>query len=90
MISKGKKKNTIRFAVKPETSVKKVMVAGTFNDWQPVAMRKQKDGMYVRNIELPTGKHEYKFITDGQWAHDTDNENYVYNEHGSLNSVAQV
>lgn len=90
MFSKGKKKGTIRFAVKPETSVKKVMLAGTFTNWEPVTMRKQKDGSYVRNLELPAGQHEYKFITDGQWRHDTDNNDTVYNEHGSLNSIAKV
>lgn len=90
MISQGKKKGTIRFAVKPETSVKQVMVAGTFNNWQPETMRKQKNGYYVKNIDLPEGKHEYKFVTDGQWINDPDNPEAVYNEHGSLNSVANV
>lgn len=90
MISQGKKKGTIRFAVKPETSVKKVMIAGTFNNWQPETMRKQKNGEFVKNIELAEGSHQYKFITDGQWINDPDNNDCVYNEHGSLNSVATV
>ena len=87
MISLGRKKGTMRFAIKPVNTTQKVQVAGTFSDWQPVAMRKQRDGMYVRNLEIEEGRHEYKFITDGNWQHDPDNDQLAYNEHGSLNSV---
>ena len=66
MIRLGRKKGTMRFALKAKNNVKKVQVAGTFSGWEPVALRKQRSGMFVRNLELPQGKHEYKFISDGK------------------------
>ena len=90
MISLGRKKGTMRFALKAEGDIKKVQVAGTFSGWEPVALRKQRSGMFVRNLELPLGKHEYKFISDGRWHHDPDNEDSTCNEHGSLNSLLKI
>ena len=90
MISLGRKKGTMRFALKAQENIKKVYVAGTFSGWEPVALRKQRNGFYVRNLELPQGKHEYKFISDDTWHHDPDNTELARNEHGSLNSVLEI
>ena len=67
-----------------------VTLAGTFNDWNPVnlPMTKTDSGWQV-NIELPDGKHFYKFVVDGEWIfdpHNTQTEDYG----GVLNSVLVV
>jgi len=84
------KTGNLRFACSPEGSVKKVYLAGSFTNWEPVRMSKQKSGQYVRIMKLPTGTHEYKFIVDGVWRHDSDHDNYTQNSLGTLNSVAIV
>jgi len=90
MISKGKKKGSVRFALKPSQGGKKVQLAGEFNDWKPSTMRKQKDGSFVAILQLPPGTYEYKFIVDGRWVVDPDNGARALSTVGTINSVAQV
>lgn len=90
MFSKGQKKGTIKFAIRPSDGVKTVMLAGNFNDWTPAAMKKQKDGSFAVTVALAGGSHEYKFIVDGQWIVDPDNNNWAMNPYGTLNSVAVI
>lgn len=84
------KTGNLRFAYTPEESVKKVCLAGSFNNWKPVTMTKQKSGQYVRIMKLAAGAYEYKFIVDGVWTHDTDHDNCTANSLGSHNSVVIV
>lgn len=46
-----------------------VYVAGDFNTWDPTttALKQNKDGRWVTHLDLPPGRHEYKFVIDGQW-----------------------
>lgn len=85
-----KKNGSVRFAYNPRQAVDTVCVAGSFNNWQPVAMRKQKSGEYVRNMDLPVGTHEYKFVIDGDWQHDADNDAISHNIMGTVNSLVSV
>ncbi|MBL7134757.1 MAG: isoamylase early set domain-containing protein [Phycisphaerae bacterium] len=90
MISKGRKKGTIRFAVSPGPDVRKVTLAGDFTEWQPKPMRKQKDGTFVAHLSVAAGSYEYKYIIDGQWAVDPDSEAWAANPYGTVNSVATI
>lgn len=90
MYANGKKKGSISFTTTPRGSVKRVALAGDFSGWEPVAMRKQKDSSYSVTVDLTAGRHEYKFILDGQWVHDADVPAVVHNRFGSLNSIAMV
>ena len=90
MFSKGRKKDTLRFSVKPRTNVTKVHLAGDFNGWKPTAMRKQKDGSFVSIVSAKAGAYEYKFVFDGDWVSDPDNHMRAMNAYGTANSVAIV
>ena len=90
MVTNGRKKGTMRFAVRPEKPTSRVMLAGDFNDWKPVAMRKQKDGAFVVVVALSSGSHEYKFIFDEKWRTDPDHNSWALNPYGTLNSVAMM
>lgn len=90
MFVAGKKSGTIRFCYKSSTSANEVFVAGTFSQWKPLAMRKQKDGSFALTIAVPDGTCEYKFVVDGNWTTDPDNSCYVLNACGTANSVAQA
>lgn len=89
MIAKGSKKGQIKFSVKPANSAKEVALAADFTEWKPTAMKKQKDGSFALTVAVPTGTHEYKYIIDGQWVVDPDNNRWALNPYGTLNSVAQ-
>ena len=67
-----------------------VTLAGTFNGWNPVnlPMTKTHSGWQV-NIELPEGKHFYKFVVDGEWIFDPVNKE-TGEFGGVLNSVLIV
>ncbi|RJX34275.1 MAG: glycoside hydrolase family 13 [Desulfurivibrio sp.] len=71
---------------------KEVFVAGDFNDWNPSehAMRKFKDGKYIKKLKLKPGRYEYQFIVDGQWWTDPANPNRQSNSYGSENSVIEI
>lgn len=67
-----------------------VAVAGTFNDWGVgYTMKKTADGWIYKSY-LPPGKHLYKFIVDGKWIIDPDNELWEQNEFRNGNSVLWI
>lgn len=82
-----------------EPASESVQLAGSFNEWDPEAtpMKRQKDGTWSVALELPIGRHEYKFIVDGMWccqstpqAGSESGEVMVRNPFGSVNHVTDV
>ena len=71
---------------------KNVSLVGTFNNWnlKKHKMEKNKDGLWTKTLFIPLGKYEYKFFVSGEWWHDPENENVVYNEYGTLNSIITI
>jgi 1,4-alpha-glucan branching enzyme len=70
-----------------------VRLAGSFNGWDPEARRltrKNGNGTYATTLLLPRGRHEYKFLVNGEWQCDPACPNWVPNEHGTLNSVVEI
>ena len=74
--------------VQPDGDAGAVCIAGDFNGWKPEAMRRQKDGSFVRIVPLDRGSYEYKFLMDGDWTPDPDHRDWALNPHGTVNSVA--
>jgi len=50
---------------------RRAFIAGGFNGWDDseIRMRKmpQEDGLFVRILDLPPGRHEFKYVVDGEW-----------------------
>ncbi|MBN1123505.1 MAG: glycogen-binding domain-containing protein [Sedimentisphaerales bacterium] len=90
MISQVNKKGTIRFVYSPDGPVTQVCLAGSFNNWQPASMKKQKNGLYALELKMSKGQHEYKFVVDGVWQSDPENADTVQNALGTVNSVVIV
>ena len=88
-IADGKTKVTF---VLHEPRAQAVSLCGAFNAWSVEAtpLTKQDDGKWKTTVALAPGRHEYKFVVDGQWISDPAARENVRNEHGSLNSVAEV
>lgn len=74
----------------PASKVAKVGLAGSFNEWSPEIMRKQKNGAYAVTKPLSKGTYEYKFLVDGHWQQDPDNPSTAWNQLGTVNSVVVV
>jgi 1,4-alpha-glucan branching enzyme len=87
-----KKGKAVRFQVTAESG-SEVFVAGTFNNWKPRQYSmcdSHGTGTYRITVVLPPGRHEYKFVINGEWSVDRECPEWVPNEHGTLNSVIQV
>ena len=79
---------------------KAVFVAGTFNDWKPDATPLHihlPNGKWTVTLPLPPGRHEYKFVVDGQWCCEPgcDHEyrgcpKCCANSFGTMNRVLEV
>lgn len=70
-------------------AAKEVYVAGTFNDWHPTAtpMAALGDGRWAKELALPPGRYEYRFVVDGEWVDDPTAAESVPNPFGGLNAV---
>ena len=45
-----------------------VYITGTFCDWKKIIkMNKNKDNIFEKELFLPEGKYEFKFIVDNEW-----------------------
>ncbi len=82
-------KQTFRFSAPDATSV---LLVGDFTHWQKrgIPMHKGKDGIWVATVELPPGKHTYRFLVDGDWRDDPECTLRVPNPYGSQDMVRQV
>ena len=75
-----------------EPGAKQVFLCGEFNGWASDATPLKRDdtGHWETTVALAPGRHEYKFLVDGIWKHDPLARVNVWNQQGTLNSVAQV
>lgn len=82
-------KQTFRFSAPTAMSV---LLVGDFTHWQQrgIPMQKGKDGVWCASVTLPPGKHNYRFIVDGQWQDDPDCTVRVANPYGGHNMVRTV
>jgi 1,4-alpha-glucan branching enzyme len=71
---------------------KEVILMGDFNNWDPDKhkMKKDKSGSWVKIVNLPPGKYEYKFLIDGVWKEDPHNQETCFNCFGTLNSIVDL
>lgn len=84
------KKVPFRLAAAPESQV---FLAGSFNDWnasQHAMRRNLKQGLFETTLILPPGRHEYKFVVNGEWLVDPACSESIANDKGSQNSVVIV
>ncbi len=64
---------------------------GSFNDWSETGYTMQYvEGMWRLPVHLYPGKIHYKFILDGEWMTDPNNDQWENNEHGTGNSILWI
>jgi 1,4-alpha-glucan branching enzyme len=76
----------------PAPEAQTVSVAGDFNNWNPETdpMKKDRRGVWKRNLNLPPGTYQYRVFVDGQWQNDPFCASCVGNPYGTLNCVRKV
>jgi hypothetical protein len=78
----------VTFYLRNNAKAKKVMLAGSFNDWKPdVLAMTHTDSGWIARVKLGPGKYWYKFIVDGNWITDNDNRLNENDGLGNMNSV---
>ncbi|MDR2999722.1 MAG: hypothetical protein LBU89_00540 [Fibromonadaceae bacterium] len=68
-----------------------VAVAGDFNGWKPLSLKKDKAGYWSGKTKLQTGVYQYKLVFNGQyWETDMSNPERISDGHGGENSIKRV
>ncbi len=95
-MSKAKSKQTfqrrkIKFSLKA-VDAKEVVLTGDFNNWDPKThpMKTDGNGLWDKTVMLPPGKYEYKFLIDGDWKEDPQNDQTCPNCFGTQNSILNL
>jgi 1,4-alpha-glucan branching enzyme len=75
-----------------EPRANEVLLVGDFTAWNqnPIPLRRQKDGSWRATVDLRPGRHEYRFLVDGEWRDDTQCGSRQANPFGSQNCVRDV
>lgn len=83
----------VTFSYRPDRDVKTVAVAGSFNGWAAAAHPMKRAGVggpFEVTVELPEGRHTYKFVIDGAFTADPRAKERVPDGFGGYNSVIGV
>jgi len=79
--SKSKPVCKVTFEVPAEivNGAKSVSLLGDFNEWNPTALKKQKDGTFKASVELEKGKEfAFRYLVDNNvWMNDEAADKYV-------------
>lgn len=78
----------VTFYLRGHKNAKRAYLAGSFNDWSPAAQAmKLTDSGWIAHVKLKPGKYWYKFVVDGNWMVDEDNQLRENDGRGNINSV---
>ncbi|MDB5090135.1 MAG: hypothetical protein JWR09_4129 [Mucilaginibacter sp.] len=77
-----------RFILPGSTRARRVFLSGSFNNWSTLkGAMKKADGGWIIDVKLEAGVYEYKYIIDGRWTTDPNNQLQVNDGEGNTNSV---
>ncbi len=73
-------------------TAQEVCIAGSFNDWHTsvTPMVRLDDGKWAKELTLPPGRYEYRFVVDGQWVDHPAATELIPNPFGTPNAVLEV
>ncbi|XP_066915050.1 uncharacterized protein [Clytia hemisphaerica] len=68
---------------------KEVFLSGSFYEWKKRVPMINSGDEYTTTVDLPSGTHEFKYIVDGHWQHDP-NQNTVNDHFAGRNNILTV
>jgi 1,4-alpha-glucan branching enzyme len=73
-------------------TAQRVCIAGAFNDWHCSAtpMIALGEGRWAKELQLPPGTYEYRFVVDGEWVTDPNSMETAVNPFGGHNTLLRV
>lgn len=73
-------------------TAKEVYLAGDFNNWSvnSLPMGKDENGVWRLCLPLAVGRHEYRYMVDGEWQNDPRACGNAPNKFGSCNCVVEA
>jgi 1,4-alpha-glucan branching enzyme len=85
----GKKKVT--FILEVDGAVN-ISLMGDFNNWDEKThpMKKHDDVTWKKTVFLNPGRYEYRFLVDGEWRNDPNNNQLSENRFGTCNNFLIV
>lgn len=85
------KRRKVTFSLEANNATE-VILMGDFNNWNPQKhpMKKDANGLWQKAVIIPPGRYEYKFLVDGHWKKDPQNEYICSNSYGTYNNVINV
>lgn len=81
------------FVFKPQVTITKIFLAGSFNGWSPdktPMSGPNEQGEYTVDLPLAPGRYSYKFVIDGKWTLDPGNPQTEDDGGGNKNSIVTV
>jgi hypothetical protein len=92
---KTKQECEVTFELRPEergVDAVTVELLCDANGWQPVAMRKTKQGAFRTRMRLPNeGEFEFLYrINENAWIHDDEADGHRPNSFGGVNSLVRT
>ena len=73
--------------------VREVHLVGDFNGWQvsnDSLLWQKEEGVWQKRLFLGPGHYRYKFVVDGKWITDPENDRIEPNPYGDVDSVLEI
>ena len=74
-------------------TAREIYLVGDFNHWKindSSRLSRIDDGRWEKKIGLTPGRYKYKFVVDGEWMLDTENNNREQNSFGTFDSIINL
>jgi 1,4-alpha-glucan branching enzyme len=86
-----KKRRKVTFSLE-KVGANEVILMGDFNKWNPKIhpMKNDGNGTWNKIVMLSPGRYEYKFMIDGEWREDPQNDQVCLNRFGTQNNVLNL
>ena len=68
-------------------------IAGDFNNWNPETLSFSdvpEEPRWRKEFSLKPGSYRYKYLLDGQWIEDPENDKTVDDSYGGINSMIDI
>ncbi|MHC1702861.1 MAG: glycogen-binding domain-containing protein [Tenuifilaceae bacterium] len=77
------------FFLPNQKNAKRVYLSGSFNGWSTMQTPMIKsDSGWVVKVKLQPGMYYFKYIIDGKWTHDSNNDKKIRDGNWGFNSIA--